>query len=195
MRLAVPVKELGQDVPVEVLHDHGAWTVSALVKRQGARLVMAELRIKPRTKVTPAGGIVQRVIRTLPYATFGPFVEAIISREDPDGLARVFGGAFRKGQRSSSDRPRPRRQRGKDDLFYARLAQAYLAAIERGSRAPVKDMALAYRVTNSQARDMVHEARERKLLSRGQPGIRGGVLLPRAYALLFDMSAWLRAQG
>jgi len=62
----------------------------------------------------------------------------------------------------------------------------YLAAIAAGNRRPIREIAVAYRVTTSKARDMVHEARERGLLSKGKSGVMGGKILPRAQQLLSE---------
>jgi hypothetical protein len=92
-------------------------------------------------------------------------------------------GAELQLERLVAPRPRPRRSTGRDDLPYARLARDYVTA-NRGSRSPVKDLAEARGERPARIRDMVHEARERGLLSPANSGVRGGVLLPRAEALL-----------
>lgn len=150
----------------------GGWFAQARMVVQGGRMVVAELRLSAISK-TPPGGITQEVVRRVSLGSFGPYVLA----------AKSFVDTGRAG-RSIPPRPRPRRASGRDDLFYARLARDYVAAIKDGSRSPVKDLAERRNEPLSRLRDMVHQARERGLLSCGGAGVRGGELLPRAKILL-----------
>jgi hypothetical protein len=81
-------------------------------------------------------------------------------------------------------RPRPRRNAGRDDLFYARLAAEYVQRLAAGSMSPVKDIARRRDKKQAHVRDWLHEARVRNLLSKSHPGERDGTLLPRAQDIL-----------
>lgn len=180
---------VGDDVWVEARLKNG-WFVRGRMVVQGGRAVVAELQIMPSGKAAPPGGVTQDVVRRVPLGSFGPYLMAANSFAMGDsgigGLAQAFKRSV--GARIALDRldprPRPRRASGREDLFYARLAAAYLKAIEQGSRSPIKDLASKRDELPSRIRDMVHEARERGLLSTGSAGRRGGELLPRALALL-----------
>lgn len=79
--------------------------------------------------------------------------------------------------------PRPGR-RGRDDRFYAALARDYVVVLSTSS-SPVADLGEKYAMSRSQVRNLLHEARQRGLLTtpatRGQAG---GELTDRARALL-----------
>jgi hypothetical protein len=94
-------------------------------------------------------------------------------------LNRILPGAD-----TVAPRPRERRNVGRDDRFYARLAAEYVQRLAAGSVHPVKDLAAKRGETPGRIRDQLHEARVRGLLSKGEAGKRGGYLLPRARQLL-----------
>ena len=73
---------------------------------------------------------------------------------------------------------------GRDDAFYARLAMEYVERFAVGSLSPVKDGAAKRGETAGRIRDLLHEARVRGLLSKGEAGKRAGYLLPRARQVL-----------
>ncbi len=79
---------------------------------------------------------------------------------------------------------------GRDDRFYALVAAAYVAAIERGSRKPVvaaaDTLSKAWEGTYepTYVRDLLHVARGRELLTRPPKGRAGGQLTEKARALL-----------
>jgi len=77
-----------------------------------------------------------------------------------------------------------RRSVGRDDAFYARLAVEYVQRLAAGSARPVKDVAAKRGETAGRIRDLLHEARVRGLLSKGEAGKRGGYLLPRTRQVL-----------
>lgn len=162
----------------------GKWLVRARLGAQNGRLIVEELRIEPRG-VVPRGGITQHIIRGVPLGLFGPYAQAVAVQSPPSLInelpVETIAALVKHG---SEDRPRPRRPTGKDDRFYARLAEAYIGAIRRGSRSPVKTLAKARKVPDARVRDMLHEARVRGLLSKGEPGRIGGVLSQRAQRIL-----------
>jgi hypothetical protein len=77
--------------------------------------------------------------------------------------------------------PRPGRI-GRDDLWYAQLAAAYVANI--GSKTPVRDLAQRLHISESQLRNLLYEARRRGLLTSAPRGKAGGSLTDKARELL-----------
>jgi hypothetical protein len=160
------------------------------VAAQGGRLVVAELQLTPARGKVPSGGITQDVLRRVRLSGIGPAVMDVRSWAQNSGIGglraqfnQAFGTAFPQLQADPGARPRQERATGRPDLFYARLAAAYVKAA-KSSRTPIKDLAAARKLPASRVRDMVHEARVRGLLSTSDSGIRGGFLLPRAEAML-----------
>ena len=78
--------------------------------------------------------------------------------------------------------PRPGR-RGRGDLFYAELAAEYVARAETTSN-PVEELAGERNLTASQIRNLLYEARQRGLLSKGVQGRAGGQLSDEAKEIL-----------
>jgi hypothetical protein len=74
--------------------------------------------------------------------------------------------------------------RGKPDEDYARAAAEYVRFVAEGERAPLRSLAGVLHVSESRARNIVHEARVRGLLTKTQPGRRGGRLTAKAQRLL-----------
>jgi hypothetical protein len=77
--------------------------------------------------------------------------------------------------------PRPGRN-GRDDLWYAQLAAAYVANL--GSKTPVRDLAQRLHISESQLRNLLYETRRRALLTSAPRGRAGGALTPKAKELL-----------
>jgi len=74
--------------------------------------------------------------------------------------------------------------RGKGDEVFARAAAEYVGFVEAGERAPLRALAGVIQVSESRARNIVHEARARGLLTKTKPGRRGGRLTAKARRLL-----------
>ena len=95
-----------------------------------------------------------------------------------------------KFTRDAIDVPRRPGSKGRDDLYYAVVASAYVHALEQGSAKPVVTAAQAlskhYRGTYEPAyvRDLLHVARQRGLLTRPPRGRAGGQLTEKAHAVL-----------
>jgi hypothetical protein len=78
--------------------------------------------------------------------------------------------------------PRPGRG-GRSDRYYAQVAQHYVG--HRDKRAPVQALAKQLAISPTQARDLVHAARQRGLLTGGGVrGRRGGELTEKGRRLL-----------
>jgi hypothetical protein len=76
--------------------------------------------------------------------------------------------------------PRPGRG-GRDDLWYAQLAAAYVAI---GSKTRVRDLAPRLHISESQLRNLLYETRRRGLLTSAPRGKAGGSLTEKAKELL-----------
>lgn len=101
----------------------------------------------------------------------------------PGPQTRAWAKAFR-------DQKHPGRA-GRDDLFYAVVASAYVSMAASGT--PVKGLAALSGLADTQVRDLVSEARRRELLSRMGRGKAGGVLTPKAQRLLHGARRKARA--
>jgi hypothetical protein len=140
------------------------------------------------TARVPRGGLSARLLRQVRPGFHVRHLTAFLDqlhRTRPElftpgrGLASI--GFTRPGQRTGPRRGRPSRPA----IFYARLAAAYVASIERGSLHPVRDLARRFRLQPSQARDAVHQARRRGFLTgSGKQGALGGALTDQARQLL-----------
>jgi hypothetical protein len=82
-------------------------------------------------------------------------------------------------------------RRGREDLWFAQLAAAYVRFLEKGSRAPVRDLTAWLRedtgekLSEESVRQLVHEARKgRGMLTDAPSGRAGGALTPKARELL-----------
>lgn len=79
------------------------------------------------------------------------------------------------------DNRRPGKAR-REDIFYVQVGVRYLQLLATGS--PTKLLASELHVSQSQARDLIHEARRRKLLTKTERGRAGGRLTEKAQRLL-----------
>jgi hypothetical protein len=145
----------------------------------------------------PPGGLERRLLVQVPLGRYVPAVMARVSEAatQPGGAPAVYAtGAnlawvdkILPGAASLAPRPRPERNVGRSDAFYAELAAAYVQRLAEGSVSPVQDLAAKRGKTAGRIRDLLHEARVRGLLSQGEAGRRGGYLLPRARQVLGDV--------
>jgi hypothetical protein len=74
--------------------------------------------------------------------------------------------------------------RGKDDEVFARVAAAYVELVEQGERAPLRHLAEMFHMSESRARNVVHEARARGLLTATKQGRPGGRLTAKAQRII-----------
>jgi len=100
--------------------------------------------------------------------------------EHPDVRASLGDGGQRlRSSLAAAQRPG---RRGRDDAAYASLANEYVKRLS--SATPVKDLAAELDYSDDRVRNMLAEARRRKLLTRPSPGKSGGQLTDKAIALL-----------
>ena len=213
MRISGPDRGRGGGAWVEdVITDaHGGrWAVGAWIVARRGRPVIGEIRVYPATPRArkpgrwegtptdvPFRGLERRLLVRVPLGRYAPAIMAWVSQAAtmPGGAPAVYvGGAnlgwvekILPGAASLVPRPRPERTVGRSDAFYAALAAAYVQRLAAGSVTPVKDLAAKRGEPASRVRDLLHEARLRGLLSKGEAGKRGGYLLPRARQVLGGM--------
>lgn len=72
---------------------------------------------------------------------------------------------------------------GRPDMFYVRMVVRYLQLVETTS-SPTKSLAAEIHESQSTTRDIISEARRRRLLSRTRRGVAGGQLTRKALRLL-----------
>jgi hypothetical protein len=173
------------------------WTVAYRLVVQGLAVVVGEVRVFPHEPgrgaapglwtaevlgaraTAPPGGLTARLLRRLTIGAHYRVAAAAFQQlaRDPvmgdDALARV-------GLTGLPRRPpgptRPGRPRGLG-LRAARLARAYVELVARGSVRPVAELAPRMRLTPSQVRDALRDARERGYLTSPGQGKRGGSLV------------------
>ncbi len=160
------------------------WLARVHFASEGGRLVIAELSVKPRATTAPAGGVTVKLLRQ------------VLNRARPGGQKRKIEGvtlttkmgvnpdtieALRAARGSFLPR-RGRRPIPIDTLLS--VASDYADAVDGGSTQPVVDVAKKLRMKPERARDLVHRARYRGLLTPAQQGRSGGKLTPNAKRLI-----------
>lgn len=206
----IPEDEVWVEVPVQ-----SEWVASYRLVIQDEEPVIAEVRLFPAgpnrragrwsedPKAVPSNGVPGRALKDLklsdPRDLFPKITKNMRRRMEPAHAAEVLD---RFGLREDS-RIRVRRpgRGGRDDLFYAIWAEAYVRLVEAGVPHPVKALAAnppipveGYvstegKVSVDTARGFVNEARNRKLLTRPAPGRSGGTLTDAAVELLRSREA------
>ncbi len=135
----------------------------------------------------PRGGITKRLLGRVPMRELAGHLRGLLRASATAGDARAerIQRIFPEAQGLELiERPRSERGTGRPDWFFARLAVEYADAVATGSRRPVAELAARRHFTPEKIRDMLHEARERGLLSKGRRGVAGGEPTPRAKELL-----------
>jgi hypothetical protein len=183
----------------------GGWVTDYRLALQDGRVVVAELRVRPREgSGVPAGGLTRRRLRSVAFGVHVDYFAQVaeLSRGLLMPGASVFDGPWAhlatahyraqpKPAVDSSGAPRRGRPRVADEEL-ARAAAADVAARSRGSKRPVPDAARALKMTAARLRDLVYRARHRGLLTRTMQGRGGGALTPEARALLSKVTRRMR---
>jgi hypothetical protein len=142
---------------------------------KGGERVVSQLWISTSDGRLPKRGIDWTVLREIRLDRIQGEVDHLIAREERLGrLPADLAAGLRK---------RPGRA-GRTDLDYARVAAAYVAALD--DPAPVRKVAEQLHLSPSSVRDLLHEARShrRGLLTTLKRGKAGGALTPKALQLL-----------
>ena len=190
---------------LEVPIDSEWLSASRLVVEDG-QLVVSEIRIFPResgghrvpgrwsadvlgTRATvPRGGLTARTVRSVRLSEHATHTRKVLA-----WLQRTYGDQLFQNGRSLGEmglrppdrvRPRPSRNTGKPDAFYATLAGEYSEMVSRGERQPIRALAEQQDVRPATLRDWIHEARVRGLLTKGTRGRASGQLTPLAHRVL-----------
>ncbi|HEX9710690.1 MAG TPA: hypothetical protein VGB42_12095, partial [Candidatus Thermoplasmatota archaeon] len=173
------------------------WTVAYRLVRQGSAVVVGEVRVFPHElgresvpgcwsaevlgaqATVPPGGLTARLLRRLRIGAHYRVAAEAFDRLAEDAVlgedARAAVGLAKLPQRPPGP-SRPGRPRGLG-LRAARLARAYVELVARGSVRPVAELAPRVRLTPSQVRDALRDARERGYLTSPGQGKRGGSLV------------------
>jgi hypothetical protein len=149
--------------------------LNVLFETRGGERVVSQLWIASPDKRLPKRGIDWTVLREIRLDRIQGEVDHLIARDERIGrLPAELAAGLRK---------RPGRA-GRTDLDYARVAAAYVAALD--DPAPVQKVAAQLHLSPSSVRDLLHEARShrRGLLTKLKRGKAGGALTPKALQLL-----------
>lgn len=150
--------------------------------RAGVRLLKGSPEWDPTVKV-PRSGVTSRLLRDVRVATHGRERRQLLESFMRALAQAVVRGPAPPGRPLGSRRPRGRK--GLSDLEYAQAAALYVKALDSGSSRPVLNVSKARRIPVPQARDLIHRARRREMLTNaGGYGRAGGFLTPKAKALL-----------
>lgn len=181
-------EELGEPRVVQVDEDvigvyepvpgHPDWvTAASFFVRDGLQLLALKIMFASRrTWPPPEVPLTTPVIRAVRIEQLYRRARGYLSIAEHVGIdIGTDATEFRK-------KPRPG-PRGRGDRFYSRLAAKYLELVET-SPTPTRDLGRAYKVSHSRARDLLHEARSRGLLTKTKQGQRGGQLTAKAHNLL-----------
>jgi hypothetical protein len=166
------------------LDDH--WRASCRLALQGGKIVIAEVRVRPRGDELPEGGITARLLRQVRVGDVLADPELALFLKDQPARFNFSDELLPRGAVH-----RPGRG-GRDDLFFARVSAKYLDLMGRGSHRPVWDLMDALvrnggRFTEATVRGFLNEARERGLLTTpARKGQAGGELTDRAEQLLME---------
>lgn len=178
---------------------HGPWEVEwHLVVDPPGRLVLVGTTVRLRYGVRPpAGGLTGGTLDRLRVGDYMKHLDPLLQyfrRASTPSAVRAAAGLRRDGFRFLLDGPPATppgpariRRRGRprlSDRDLARSAEAYIAAVRRGSRRPVLDAADELGEDAERVRDHLHRARGRGLLAASLKGAAGGTLTATARALL-----------
>jgi len=132
----------------------------------------------------PVGGLPLRVLRSLTFGDVLDFARECLARAGDYVLSR------HGLSRTTLDAVRRPGKTGRPDRYYAEIADAYVRALDRGSRRPVVDAADELSearnapYSSAYVRAALHVARTRGLLSPSRRGVSGGALTLTATRLL-----------
>jgi len=135
----------------------------------------------------PAGGLRAEVLRQVTlgeYRQFIPDFQAWRSKQAGRTLRVTLPAAALE---TPVITPKPGR-RPKPDEYYAKFAKEYVDALPR-SRSPVADISADHQISQGKVRDIIHEARQRRLLTKTRQGRVGGELTERARNILANPKA------
>jgi hypothetical protein len=127
----------------------------------------------------PEGGIVGQLLREVPTSELVAEYVRVRSEHERRLIPRL-------AKRLPPGQPERPGKAGRDDRFYLPWAIAYAEALaeDKTSRAPVEAVARKFGVSRTHARDMISQARRRRLLPHASQGRAGGQLTQKALDLI-----------
>lgn len=153
------------------LDGYPGWRILPEVATTERGLLLRRLVVEPGDGMPPAG-ITTRLLRELRTGDLIAALRTAARQSDLYfGVAPDLAVSTRVGRR------------GRDDLYYAQWAAAYVDALGRTGR-PVDDLAQRYSLSASQVRNIMYACRRRGVLTASPPGRAGGELTPYAIRLL-----------
>jgi hypothetical protein len=209
VRISFPTRAVGRLGSGERAHEAWAeveidrdWVAAYRLIPQGGEVVLAELRLLPNEPgrkaghwsadtlgaraPAPPGGLTADILRAVPIGEHRRLIEnslgewkATLGKEF--FMRRDLGELVEVIAQDVAQRPG---HEGRGDPFYARVAALYVARIEEGNRRPIPQIARELGRTPAYVRNVLHDARQRGLLTKTQPGKAGGNLTAKARRLL-----------
>ena len=163
------------------------WRVRFRLVRFGvAGVAVVEVRVFPADESKAGRGLRAAHLRKVPFGSL-------------QTLGRKLDSHWREQRvRRRAEEPKGKRKRrpasGWSDERYARIAEFYAAQVAKGSRRANVDVAKRFKLTTAQARDAVHAARERGMLTETAQGMPGGFLTDYGRSLLASRKGQLRTK-
>jgi hypothetical protein len=155
------------------LGDDPCWAVVAVIQHRPGPLQLIGLSVG---RLEDEGALTNEVLRAVPLTE----IMAAASRHFAMPLAEASGTATPTSIEVTVAVPAP----GHRDGEYAQWASRYMRHVDAGSRRPVADLAAEYGMKPSAARDLIHTCREKGMLPKSRPGLKGGPLTEKARSLL-----------
>ena len=199
------------DVWLEVPVVRG-WVAASRLAVQHGRLVVAEVRVFPDEETAlrredpggrwsgeilgiraevPQGGLTARTLRAVRLGEHprhvGEIVRWIAKQYGPDAF-KLGGSLAELGLAPETERPRRRREVGRPDSFFAKLADDYVRRIQRGSAKPNAEIAAERGQDARTITGWLNEARARRLLTSPGYGRAGGCLTDYGERVLREAS-------
>lgn len=167
----------GASIRVTAAHpDTEDWNVVVLFMVDDGIMRVREVTVAPSKTGDPHVELTASIMRRVGTQEIGEQVHWLLKSL---GTQMTSARSVKAEYRTN---PRPGR-RGRGDRYYAEVAEQYFRHLDK--RAPVQALAEQLGVSPTQARDLVHAARQRGLLTGGGTrGRRGGVLTQKALELL-----------
>lgn len=170
----------------------GPWIIAARILGQGGRPSIAEIRLFPdeplrlwpgrwseQPEDVPAGGITSETWRLVQIGALRAGTEATPS--DMPATAGVDEELIAELKTELGQRPGVT---GRPDVFYAKLASAYVSELGAGNPQPVSVLAPRLGKSPAVLRNMLRDARQRSLLTAANGRKAGGRLTSKAQRLL-----------
>lgn len=155
------------------LPEYPGWRILVDVQADENGLALRRLVVEPAAEM-PSGGITTRLLRDLHTG------ELIAALRAAARQAKRYVGVEVK-----IEKPNRVGRRGREDLYYAEVAAAYVDALGNTPHAAAH-VASANHLSPSQLRNLLTAARKRGLLTDAPKGRPGGELTPLAKRLLSE---------